>query len=128
MKVRIYDIYSMLSKKAFRLYEGTPEEVIEELMKTWKIKNNVKQFGQIIRKHLSLPNWCRDLLDSKNIPIDSDLATIFFLAYGAPSHPWIAIDWIKWDDGTLTTEEDLSKMEFGEEKLNDLRKIGLFLS
>ena len=132
IKIELYDFFEIEKCKVER-HVGTPEKVLKELKEKcdklsdyWK-NRTIKEFGETIRQHLPLPDWCKNFLRDKGVSLNNDLATIFSFAYGDPNCGWISIHYIKWDDTTLTTKEDLLKMEFGEEELNNLRELGLLL-
>jgi len=114
-------------------FKGTPDEIIEN------IKNKIDELskkgkGEIWLKVVKLnmdeklPNWCKKLLQDKNVYSNEDLVAIFVKAYSesdnfesknllknsCPTNKFIEISSIKWDDGTITTEEDLKRLKTQE--------------
>ena len=132
MEVQLYDLFEIENCRIER-HQGTVQQLVSELktkcdkMSDFSKEKKVSEWSKIIREHLPIPDRCKNLLETKGVSLDSDLATIFSLAYGDPNCGWLSIHYIKWDDGTLTTNKDLTKMQFGEEGLRLLEELGLLL-
>ena len=122
IKIKVFNFipYIVNNKKEIQQIENkTLSEVLKIVRDSCSNKGkSIEEWSKSIVTHCIIPKShpFLKMLKSKNIPLNNPLRVLGAIAYGTET-PWIVIESIKWENGTVSSPEQENKYFYLKVKL-----------